>query len=215
MSEHSIRFNSDMIRAILAGHKTQTRRPVRSSYSESGPFTHIRMFSRFLSWMPLSDEKCVKNGGLPTVKCPYGDVGDFLWVKEDFAQHPQFAQVAYRADGKVFEDADGFTWRPKWIPDVYMPRKLSRITLVITDIHVEKLRTITSEEAILEGAYEVSRVGDGPASATWTMGASQEWRHDSPLQAFEALWDSIYARRGQGWDVNPWVWGIIFKRVED
>lgn len=58
-------------------------------------------------------------------------------------------------------------------------------------------------------------------SRRWTgkrhmdMGASQEWRYDSPLQIFEAMWNSIYARRGQGWDVNPWVWGIIFKRVED
>ena len=128
MKERPILFNSDMVRAILAGRKTQTRRP--------------------------------------------------------------------------------------WTPSIHMPRILSRITLEITDIRVERLRIMTSDDAIAEGAYEVSRVGDGPASATWTMGASQEWRYDSPLQAFEAMWNSIYAKRGFGWDVNPWVWVIIFKRVE-
>lgn len=192
MKERPILFNSDMVRAILAGRKTQTRRPVMRTVA---PPTRLR--------------------GNHVLPCPLGQPDDRLWVKETFARHPDYAQMVYRVDGEEFEDADGFTWRPKWSPSIHMPRKLSRITLEITDLGIKRMRDMTSNDAIAEGAYEISRVGDEPASATWTMGASQEWRYDSPLQAFEALWNSIYAQRGFGWDVNPWVWVITFKRVED
>ena len=196
MKERPILFNSDMVRAILAGSKTQTRRPVMRTVA---PPTRLR--------------------GNHVLPCPLGQPGDRLWVKETFYKYyPEEGwpspKALYKADGLTLAKVDSEGKKQRWTPSIHMPRILSRITLEITDIRVERLRNMTSNDAIAEGAYEVSRVGDGPASATWTMGASQEWRYDSPLQAFEALWNSIYAKRGFGWDVNPWVWVIIFKRVE-
>lgn len=205
MKEYLILFNSDMVRAILAGRKTQTRRVVKAQPHDHQDGT----FSRN-AWLRCRADQFLDFFDSPH---PLGQPGDHLWVKETFARHPKYAQVAYRADGEAFEDADGFTWRPNWSPSIHMPRKLSRITLEVTDVDIKRLRDMTNDDAIAEGAYEVSRVGDGPASATWTMGAGQEWRYESPLQAFEAIWNSIYARRGLGWDVNPWVWVITFKRV--
>lgn len=183
MKERPILFNSDMVRAILAGRKTQTRRPVM----------------RY---------------ALP---CEFGQLGDRLWVKETFYKYyPEEGwpspKALYKADGLTLAKVDSEGKKQRWTPSIHMPRILSRITLEITDM--EQLNNMTNDDAIAEGAYEVSRVGDEPASATWTMGASQEWRYDSPLQAFEALWNSIYAQRGFGWDVNPKVWVITFKRVE-
>lgn len=183
MKERPILFNGEMVRAILAGQKTQTRRPV---------------------W--FDDD--------PSGICPYGVPGDRLWIKETHARHPQFAEVAYRADGEEFEDADGFTWHPKWTPSIHMPRILSRITLEITNIRVERVQNITSNGAIAEGAYEVRKVGDDIAHATWTMGG-QDWRYDTPRQAFAVAWNSLYAARGLGWGVNPLVWVVTFKRVEE
>ena len=197
MKEHPILYNSDMVRAILAGRKTQTRRPVMRTVASP---TRLR--------------------GNHVPPCPLGQPGDRLWVKETFYKYyPEEGwpspKALYKADGLTLAKVDSEGKKQRWTPSIHMPRILSRITLEITDIRVERLRNMTSDDAIAEGAYEVSRVGDGPASATWAMGVSQEWRYDSPLQAFEALWNSIYARRGFGWDVNPWVWVIIFKRVEE
>lgn len=74
--------------------------------------------------------------------------------------------------------------------------------------------TYTLDEAIAEGAYEVRKVGDDIAHATWTMDGL-DWRYDTPREAFVATWDTLYAARGFGWDVNPWVWVVTFKRAED
>lgn len=183
MKERPILFNGEMVRAVLAGQKTQTRR-IPSKTQQHALF------------------------------CPYGHPGDRLWVKETHARHPQFAEVAYRADGEEFEDADGFTWHPKWTPSIFMPRALCRIILEITDIRVERVQDITNDEAIAEGAYEVRKVGDDIAHATWTMDGL-DWRYDTPREAFAATWDSLYAARSLGWDVNPWVWVVTFKRAEE
>lgn len=99
-----------------------------------------------------------------------------------------------------------------WGPSIHMPRALCRIVLEIINIRVERVQDITSDGAIAEGAYEVRKVGDDIAHATWTMGGL-DWRYDAPREAFAATWDFIYS--GLGWDGNPWVWVITFKRVEN
>lgn len=211
MKESPILFNGDMVRAVLAGQKTQTRRPMKPIPVYPDAFDGLRR--------EIHDGQVhfwASGAELPAHKfrCPYGQPDDRLWVKETHARHPQFAEVAYRADGEEFEDADGFTWHPKWTPSIFMPRALCRITLEITDIRVERVQNITSDGAIAEGAYEVRKVGDDIAHATWTMDGL-DWRYDTPREAFAATWDSLYAARGLGWDVNPWVWVITFKRAEE
>lgn len=211
MKESPIPFKGDMIRAVLSGQKTQTRRPMKPIPVYPDAFDGLRR--------EIHDGQVhfwASGAELPAHKfrCPYGQPDDRLWVKETHARHPQFAEVAYRADGEEFEDADGFTWHPKWTPSIFMPRALCRIILEITDIRVERVQNITSDGAIAEGAYEVRKVGDDIAHATWTMDGL-DWRYDTPREAFAATWDSIYAADGLGWDVNPWVWVVAFKRVEN
>lgn len=211
MKESPIPFKGDMVRAILAGQKTQTRRPMKPIPVYPDAFDGLRR--------EIHDGQVhfwASGAELPPHKfrCPYGQPDDRLWVKETHARHPQFAEVAYRADGEEFEDADGFTWHPKWTPSIFMPRALCRIILEITDIRVERVQNITSDGAIAEGAYEVRKVGDDITHATWTMDGL-DWRYDTPREAFAVTWDSLYAARSLGWDVNPWVWVITFKRAEE
>ena len=210
MKESPIPFKGDMVRAVLSGQKTQTRRPMKPIPVYPDAFGGLRR--------EIHDGQVhfwASGAELPAHKfrCPYGQPDDRLWVKETHARHPQFAEVAYRADGEEFEDADGFTWHPKWTPSIFMPRALCRIILEITDIRVERVQNITSDGAIAEGAYEVRKVGD-IAHATWTMDGL-DWRYDTPREAFAATWDSLYAARGLGWDVNPWIWVVTFKRAEE
>lgn len=216
MKERPILFNGDMVRAVLSGQKTQTRRVLKDPLDKTGGqycVEHADDDPNML--VHIHSPKC--EGYCDYVcsySCPYGQPGDRLWVKKTHARHPQFAEVAYRADGEEFEDADGFTWHPKWTPSIFMPRALCRIILEITDIRVERVQNITSDGAIAEGAYEVRKVGDDIAHATWTMDGL-DWRYDTPREAFAATWDSLYAARGLGWDVNPWVWVVTFKRAEE
>ena len=192
MKERSILFNGDMVRAILAGQKTQTRQTVVPPTRTRGNHGSI---------------------------CPYGQPGDRLWVKETFYRYypsetwPE-PKALYRADGITLCDKDSEGKKQRWTPSSHMPRILSRITLEITDVHVERVQDITKDEAIAEGAYEVRKVGDDIAHATWTMDGL-DWRYDTPREAFAATWDSLYAERGLGWDVNPWVWVVTFKRAEN
>ena len=184
MTERPIIFNGDMVRAILRGEKTQTRRPVMPQPDRApASVSPLQMFddARWRSW-----------------KCPFGEPGDRLWVRETFALgEPPYFGVAYRADeGDNPEDVDGE--RQKWTPSIHMPRYLSRITLEITDINVERVQDITADEAIKEGVVD-------PIMGTYGL---------NPITIFRDLWDAIYAKRpGLSWE-NPWIWAITFRRVE-
>lgn len=202
MTEHSIIFNGDMVRAILRGEKTQTRRPVKPQpatgciYSINGAHNAA---------LHLTDAGCQVRYIPPTGRskdhlllCPFGQPGDRLWVRETFALgEPPYFGVAYRADeGDNPEDVGGE--RQKWTPSIHMPRYLSRITLEITDINVERVQDITEDEAIKEGVVD-------PIMGTYGL---------SPKTVFRDMWNDIYAERGLGWNENPWVWAITFRRVE-
>lgn len=202
MTEHSIIFNGDMVRAILRGEKTQTRRPVKPQpatgciYSINGAHNAA---------LHLTDAGCQVRYIPPTGRskdhlllCPFGQPGDRLWVRETFALgEPPYFGVAYRADeGDNPEDVSGE--RQKWTPSIHMPRYLSRIRLEITDINVERVQDITADEAIKEGVVD-------PIMGTYGL---------SPKTVFRDMWNDIYAERGLGWNENPWVWAITFRHVE-
>lgn len=186
MKERPILFSAPMVRAILAGTKTQTRRAVKSTgmYAIDASIHGEEVARRELAAL--------------ATRCPYGQAGDQLWVRETFAQHQQFADVAYRADGEEFEDSDGFSWEPKWKPSIHMPRNISRIDLEIIGVRVERLQDISEADCAKEGA-PFSYSGFAPEDAPDWRG----WYRD--------LWESI---NGPGsWDQNPWVWVIEFRRV--
>lgn len=190
MKERPILFKGEMVRAILEGRKTQTRRIVK------GKFTALYQNKAYFDketerwyWQlgdaPNPIDLCIG-------KCPYGQVGDRLWVKETHATLRDGALVYYRADMK-----NGYHWLiKKWKPSIFMPRSASRITLEITDIRVERLQEITPSDVIAEGVIEEE--GDG-----------LELR-----DKFEYLWDSIN-KKTYPWKSNPWIWAKTFKWIKN
>jgi hypothetical protein len=183
MKERPIIFNGEMVRAILAGRKTQTRRVIKVDgehlrYSTYGKQAlEILCDGTWRYWTHVHGN-------------PYGQPGDRLWVREAWAywgSFPDDGWVIYRADA----DKYGVTWKPS----IYMPKKYARIWLDIAAVRVERVQDITEEDVLAEGCGLVP----------WSS------EHDWPRTAgFAELWDGINKKRGFGWDVNPWVWVVEF-----
>lgn len=194
MTERGMIFNGEMVRAILDGRKTQTRRPANPSTANlldlQGQFPHKKY----------------------NISCPFGAVGDRIWVRETWAEAGASAPdlKLYRANYPAHVPTHYENVPPaedvRWTPSIHMPRWASRITLEITGVRVEQLKSITEEEARSEG---VARLRDG----FWKHYLPGWTQHQlSARGSFATLWDSIY---GSGeWDRNPWVWVIEFKRIE-
>jgi hypothetical protein len=170
------------------------------------------------------DSDRVGNGG---VRSPYGDHGEWLWVKEThrirsrpirsrqagLAEHHFRADVEYRADGETrVLDAHMENWRlpfeegrKAWRPSIFLPRWASRITLDVVEVRVERLVEISIADAIAEGVER-----DPAHPGCWK--ADGDWICGDPKDAFRRLWDSINGDRAS-WASNPWVWVITFKRA--
>lgn len=189
MTERPILFNGDMVRAILSGKKTQTRWPIKP------PFDVHRQGSLVTLTHPN------RHGGrFCQYPCPYRKLGDRLWVRESFAKTniPKDA-VYYRADDIFIGQ------KVRWIPSIHMPWALSCITLEITDISVRHVQDITEEQATAEGCPWSNGDPQGPLGPTcMVIEARNEFRY---------LWDTLYAASGLGWDANPLVWVVSFKRL--
>ncbi|WP_336273783.1 hypothetical protein [Vreelandella indica] len=197
MKQRPILFNADMVRALLDGRKTQTRRLVKPAPGmvtnksiepwEGDPKALMALLER-------------NNRG-----CPYGKPGDRLWVREAHALLPRTAyrasvgtgtieQVEHPTDGytaAVFREGFDRSGAPKWRPSIHMPRWASRITLEVVSVRVERLNDISAKDALEEG-----------------IALCQQ-----PQEAFRQLWESIHSP--EGWSANPWVWVVEFKRLED
>lgn len=186
--ERPIIFSGPMVRAILTGRKTQTRRVIKE-VGGRGPL-YLPMLKDDGTW---SDTHC-----LP-FRCPYGQSMDRLWVRETWAQVgiPEHlgGHVIYKADESTAIGAYG---RQLWKPSIHMPRKLSRITLEIVGVRVERLQEITEYDAVSEGCK--AWVKDGA-------------RIDTAIRDFAQLWEHINAKRGYSWASNPWVWVIGFRNI--
>ena len=202
----SILFNDEMVRAILDGRKTQTRRaltPQPTPIDGGWRWKDCMMFN-----IDLSDSCLLSN------MCPFGKPGDRLWVREAFGVvesrfAPRGCTIRYRADdatGEVVGESGlkyaGKDMSFRWRPSIHMPRWASRITLEITDIRCQRLQDISEEDCWSEGIEEVRYAGDEHGSL-----------RGSVLEDYRALWDSI-ANPGAKWRDDPWVWAISFKRVE-
>ncbi len=214
----SILFTDEMVRAVIDGRKTQTRRPLK-------PQPKILPF-------PF-DEEVIVHLLPPLSDCPFGQVGDRLWVRETFClehqvekdQLPPFddrrpirweyegmesdpegadrwLQPHYRATDPTpelaYEDTDGEP-TVRWKPSIHMPRWASRITLEITDIRIERLQEITEEDTIAEGVLPCPH----PLSE---VDECMDCYLDAEMYAcsFLNLWNRLYAKKGLGIDVNPW-----------
>jgi len=210
MKEKPIIFSGPMVRAILDGRKTMTRRVVKlQPVPEPARF---EIWSRADGlWYPCSNSgrTGIGNWGGPRWRCPFGIPGDHLWVRETWADTSKECPrcpVSYRATWPP-EDEEGRCF--KWKSSRFMPRWASRITLEVTGVRVERLQDITEEDAKEEGVYQRCEewlpTDADPNGYAYVMAAD----------AFRTLWDSINSRRGFGWDANPWVWVISFRRVAE
>ncbi|EBW2268822.1 hypothetical protein CBK19_24560 [Salmonella enterica subsp. enterica serovar Hillingdon] len=218
MKERGMIFNAEMVRAILEGRKTQTRRPVK-------PQPELTERSGF-SWNGVvfgsgSDDR-ETNRNFAHVKCPFGKPGYRIWVRETFRVHSRASDVAtlvYRAS--VRNSWTEQTHRvpvavcnkpaipEKWTPSIHMPRWASRITLEITDVRVERLHNISERDALREGLFQL------PASGRYCLQPGMQYfgmASHSAKEVYSWLWASIYGE--ESWAANPWVWVIEFKRVE-
>lgn len=214
--ERPIIFGGPMVRAILAGRKTQTRRIVRPQFGQAWGWGIPRRHGFELSrpgrpWRDAfgvdTDIKAV-DGRWTYVFCPYGKPGNHLWVRETWASRSDIEPGSERAKHYLHYRAsydgdlgDEWHWYGRWRPSIHMPRWASRLTLEITGIRVERLQEISIEDVLAEGIEEVK---DGPH-------ANAYWREETGWQ-FAALWDSINGKRpDKSWEANPWVWVIEFK----
>lgn len=212
MTERPIIFNSEMVRAILEGRKTQTRRPVKPQpIDEYGKIRSHELTCESGGHGYFNDEQ--------EWMCPHGKPGDRLWVREThcwcnheyvdgYKEHPwewppdrDNAEMRYKA---TEVSPDLYNWRPS----IHMPRWASRITLEITDVRVERVQEISEEDARAEGCSDDEDPGWRPTYNDPDSGGQPSCR-----RTFEWLWSSIYNAKGFGWDANPWVWVIEFRRV--
>lgn len=228
MKDTPILMTGEMVRAVLSGRKTQTRRVIDGVNGkmpeglEEYQVHAVRLVDGFLQGIvgDSSDFVQLVHGqgknyqGIPT-RCPYGSPGDRLWVKETFGLIPEDGGTyVYRATGPEWGTECGL----KWKPSIFMPREASRITLEITDIRVERVQDISEEDARAEGAErEFCPEDDDSHLADADERAAGYSPPKSFCAGFKNLWDSINAKRDGGiysWERNPWVWVISFKRIE-
>lgn len=209
MKQRPILFSGPMVRALLDGSKTQTRRVAKAKH---------------LSWIEGSVLNFL-DGKWNQRPLPYGKPGDQLWVRETWQgplleeyevdadadwqsanrihQYQNPAHCAFAADGgspPEFIDSDDNIQR-RWRPSIHMPRWASRITLEITGVRVERLQNISEADALAEGVSDTgAKILDSVANEV-----------TGPIAEYSVLWESI---NGPGsWDLNPWVWVVEFKRI--
>lgn len=233
MRERPILFSGPMVRAILAGTKTQTRRvslidDFETNSHADGMTTWRVNFSKAVKGVlgSYSGTHCSEAEAQRIIAsqfCPYGSVGERLWVRETHAIVPR---TAYRcSDGvqqvlRPDDDHDAAIFREgwersaggiRWRPSIHMPRWASRIRLEITDVRVQRLQEISEDDCAAEGVLEID--GQLPNEAIYEMARRQRTTFEDLRPSFGALWESI---NGAGcWDANPWVWAISFQRVEE
>ncbi|EOA8199562.1 TPA: hypothetical protein ACW7JL_003022 [Enterobacter hormaechei] len=209
MKERGMIFNGEMVRAILGGRKTQTRRIVK-------PQPELTKNSGF-SWNGAlygagSDDR-ETNRNFAHIKCPHGKPGDRIWVRETWAEAGAGAPdlKLYRANYPAHVPTHYENVPPaedvRWTPSIHMPRWASRILLEITDVRVERLNDISEEDARAEGIIDGGCLNCGEPEPCGCANPEPD-----ATDAFAYLWQSIYGQ--ENWNANPWVWVIEFNRIE-
>jgi len=233
MAERQILFSGPMVRAILDGRKTQTRRVIKynnelprfigGAGEEKNP-AHYGWEcdgARGIDWLTLIASGATNE---KTLQCPYGKPGDRLWVRETWAySFNSDMDVLWNRD-YLYRATDGEHTVNRWKPSIHMPRKASRITLEITNIRVERVQEISDTDISAEGLNVTLHPGNIATGDVELPNGT--YRHSTARYCFESLWDSINgtkvkksgrtitATRNYPWSLNPWVWVITFKKLE-
>lgn len=222
MSERPILFNGEMVRAILDGRKTQTRRVVKPQPIQPCDGAYFDKYNKGpqWNWWTKDNKQCLDQ----IIKCPFGKPGDRLWVRETWGinhlEHGWSKQVSklnpkdlegyilYRADGDwedQFEQTDGDC--PPWRPSIHMPRWASRITLEIKNVRVERLQDISEGDAKAEGCSKSCYPEEYESDHETGYFSPKSYGSD-----FNYIWDSVYGK--ESWEANPWVWVVEFQHLK-
>ena len=239
MREGPIIFGGERVRATLEDRKTMTRRTrglecvnsypglLSGDSGGLGPLGYRGLEKTDYNLKPSAKKEFRKNPGIfhwflgmskdgrelnpIPVKCPYGQPGDRLWVKEALYSSLQscgtrgYRRINYDADGTMVDPHKDWRWERNYLPSIFMPRWASRITLEITGIRVERVQDISESDAKAEGV---------DAWFPYTESLRQYAREGGSYRnGFHRLWNEINGGRGYGFELNPWVWVIEFARV--
>lgn len=208
MKSHPILFSTPMVQAILEGRKTQTRRIIKKKPRIYMIPTCVGRNNK--SELDNNVPRIIPDWGKEVLvkTCPYGVVGDHLWVREtwyyeshmyDKAEGEALYRYIYKADNPEHPVNVG-AGKHGWKPSIFMPKEACRINLEITNVKVERLQDITVEDAKAEGITKI-QCDCGECIDSTEIGTYQD------------LWNSINAKRGYSWETNPFVWVISFKRI--
>lgn len=211
MAIKPILFKTEMVRAILDGRKTCTRRILKGAipFDEKAEYWNVLKKGEWSG--PICVEYFMKQGS------PYKP-GDILYVRETWCLRFDGEKYFYKADKntsreeKCLLDYDYVRWHPS----IHMPKEAARIWLKVTDVRVERLQDITNDDALKEGAEGVrcDHAGSGAYGCTDCMNTG--WL-EPPLLEFMGIWNSTIKKSDldrYGWDASPWVWAIEFERCE-
>lgn len=213
--ERPIIFDAESVRAILAGRKTQTRRIIKPQPSEGWEPAGYGDVHRLANGYPVEDKVIgwgpTNDDGTEAYPCPYGKVGDLLWVREAFigSDHAlawDCGQSAYRVKFKADQPAGEDDLPYGWTSPLFLRKDDARLWLRLVSVRVERLQDITEEDAIAEG-IELGTV----AQIANANSACKSVTHRS---AYSRRWDDINAKRGFPWEGDWWVWVVEFERVE-
>lgn len=199
VKERPILFSAPMVRAILEGRKTQTRRVIVEQ-----PIAATTEVRRMVVPNEFGEWSCHTADGahFGTRRCKFGEPGERLWVRETWRRLPGWnsrdksREYAFRADG----DFPDLTWKPS----IFMPREACRILLEVVSVRAERLQAMTH----MDWRADFAQSGAEIESALGTFTGDVRRREMS-----QTFWDSINAERGFTWASNPWVWVIEFRRV--
>jgi len=210
MRERPILFSGPMVRALLAGTKTQTRRVVKGIDPD-----HLAATMTKAQWQQVNRNKPVSFG--PADFCPYGQPGDRLWVRESFMDLRGTGVEHYDADGRrqryafaadsppgSYSDEARKDYGLKWKPSIHMPRSACRLVLEVTGVRVERLNDISEEDARAEGCpftWDGNQYEPPPPEADSWQGYGRA--------SFSLLWSQINGP--DSWQTNPWVWVVEFR----
>ncbi len=213
MNERPILFSGPMVKALLSGEKTQTRRVVHLQLS---PKAHSPFLGADGIWRWMTGRVSYKGD---EIRCPYGAPGDRLWVRETWEFRPSWGArvtVIFGAGGEEKECEPPPDWNPtvwnrrqRWRPSIHMPRWASRVSLEVTEVRVQRVHEITEADAKAEGiadnhaewSHEARELGIAPGLQT-------------RREAFAITWNKLNGKReGCDWKSDPWVWALTFRRV--
>ncbi|PJG67804.1 hypothetical protein [Acinetobacter seifertii] len=235
MKERPILFNAAMVQSILKGRKTQTRRIVKAKKGADCPdymWVDEYALKDVIEWREQNNRwfGCKEYRTLAFSDCPYGQIGDRLWVRETFCYawneddhicDKDGNPVWDAKDAHIYYAASETNVEGKWIPSIHMPRHASRILLEITKIRVERLNDISEEDSIAEGVESVVIQDNISVEGGWTRADRDMWKgyknkerayRDTAKDSFTSLWQEING--SDSWTQNPWVWVVEFKDIQ-